>query len=74
MASSVCTSMQAVREYFRFAHIDGLIPSDPAACAWLSKIYSVESRTHGLDRFADRGSAELVWSSTSPIAPARYPV
>ena len=30
MDSSVVTTMHAVRGYFRFAHIDGLIPSDPA--------------------------------------------
>src|SRR4051812_27312912 len=29
-ASSVNTSMHAVRGFFRFAHIDGLISSDPA--------------------------------------------
>jgi len=29
MASSVNTSMHAVRGFFRFAHIDGLIVSDP---------------------------------------------
>lgn len=50
MASSVCTSMHAVRGYFRFAHIDGLIVSDPAVYARLPKIYSDESRTQGLDR------------------------
>lgn len=31
MPSSVNTSMHAVRGLFRFAHIDGLIPSDPAS-------------------------------------------
>jgi integrase/recombinase XerD len=35
---------------FRFAHIDGLIPSDPAVYARLAKIHSDESRTRGLDR------------------------
>jgi len=30
MDSSVVTTMHAVRRYFRFAHIDGLIPADPA--------------------------------------------
>ena len=30
MDSSVVTMMHAVRGYFRFAHIDGLIGSDPA--------------------------------------------
>src|SRR5829696_3537075 len=33
MASSVNTSMHAVRGFFRFAHIDGLIVSDPAVYA-----------------------------------------
>jgi integrase/recombinase XerD len=36
--------------YFRFAHIDGLICSDPAVHARLPKIHRDESRTHGLDR------------------------
>jgi len=33
MDSSVVTMMHAVRGYFRFAHIDGLIGSDPAVYA-----------------------------------------
>ena len=32
--------MHAVRRYFRFAHIDGLIPSDPAVYARLPKIHA----------------------------------
>jgi Phage integrase family len=35
---------------FRFAHIDGLISSDPAVYARLPKVHRDESRTHGLDR------------------------
>jgi integrase/recombinase XerD len=50
MDSSVVTMMHAVRGYFRFAHIDGLISSDPAVYARLPKIHHDESRTHGLDR------------------------
>jgi integrase/recombinase XerD len=50
MASSVNTSMHAVRGFFRFAHIDGLIPGDPAVYARLPKIHADESRTQGLDR------------------------
>src|SRR5680860_166262 len=50
MASSVNTSMHAVRGFFRFAHIDGLIDSDPAVYARLPKVHSDESRTQGLDR------------------------
>ena len=42
--------MHAVRRYFRFAHIDGLIGSDPAVYARLPKVHRDESRTHGLDR------------------------
>ncbi|MBC7560109.1 MAG: hypothetical protein H7270_12305 [Dermatophilaceae bacterium] len=42
--------MHAVRGFFRFAHIDGLIVSDPAVYARMPKIYSDESRTQGLDR------------------------
>ena len=50
MDSSVVTMMHAVRGYFRFAHIDGLIGSDPAVYARLPKIHRDESRTQGLDR------------------------
>ena len=50
MDSSVVTMMHAVRGFFRFAHIDGLIVSDPAVYARLPKVHSDESRTQGLDR------------------------
>lgn len=50
MASSVVTSMHAVRGYFRYAHIDGVIVSDPAVYARLPKVHRDESRTQGLDR------------------------
>src|SRR6478609_181110 len=43
--SSVNTMMHAVRGYFRFAHIDGLIPADPAVYARLPKIHRDETRT-----------------------------
>ncbi len=50
MDSSVNTMMHAVRGYFRFAHIDGVVPADPAVYARLPKVSRDESRTHGLDR------------------------
>ena len=50
MDSSVVTMMRAIRGFFRFAHIDGLIGSDPAVYARLPKIHRDESRTQGLDR------------------------
>ena len=50
MDSSVNTMMHAVRGFFRFAHIDGLIAADPAVYARLPKIHRDESRTQGLDR------------------------
>jgi site-specific recombinase XerD len=50
MASSINTMMHGVRGFFRFAHIDGLIPADPAVYARLPKTHQDESRTHGLDR------------------------
>lgn len=50
MASSVNTAMHAVRGYFRFAHIDGLISADPAVYARLPKVAHDETRTQGLDR------------------------
>ena len=50
MDSSVVTMMHGVRGYFRFAHIDGLVPADPAVYARLPKVHRDESRTQGLDR------------------------
>ena len=50
MDSSVVTMMHAVLGFFRFAHIDGLIVSDPAVYARLPKVHRDESRTQGLDR------------------------
>lgn len=50
MPSSINTMMHGVRGFFRFAHIDGLIPADPAVYARLPKIHQDETRTHGLDR------------------------
>ena len=50
MDSSVVTLMHAVRGYFRFAHIDGLIPSGSAVYVRLPKVHRDESRTQGLDR------------------------
>jgi integrase/recombinase XerD len=37
--------MHAVRGFFEFAHIDGLLISDPAVYARFPKIHSDESRT-----------------------------
>ena len=39
-----------MRGFFRFAHIDGIVSSDPAVHARLPKIHADESRTQGLDR------------------------
>jgi site-specific recombinase XerD len=50
MPSSVTTMMHAVRGFFRYAHIDGLIAADPAVYARLPKVHHDESRTQGLDR------------------------
>ena len=50
MGSWVVTCMHAVRGYFRFAHIDGLSPADPAVYAKVPRIHRDESRTQGLDR------------------------
>jgi integrase/recombinase XerD len=50
MDSSVNTMMHGVRGFFRFAHIDGLVPCDPAVYARLPKVHRDESRTQGLDR------------------------
>jgi hypothetical protein len=48
--SSICTMMHGVRGFFRFAHIDGCIPADPAVYVRLPKIHADETRTQGLDR------------------------
>src|SRR5450759_3264190 len=48
--SSINTMLHGVRGFFRFAHIDGLIPSDPAVYARFPKVHQDESRTQGLDR------------------------
>jgi IS30 family transposase len=50
MPSSINTMMHGVRGFFRFAHIDGLVPADPAVYARLPKIHQDETRTQGLDR------------------------
>ncbi|MDQ3475890.1 MAG: tyrosine-type recombinase/integrase [Actinomycetota bacterium] len=50
MPSSINTMMHGVRGFFRFAHIDGLIPSDPAVYVRFPKSHQDESRTQGLDR------------------------
>jgi integrase/recombinase XerD len=42
--------LHGVRGFFRFAHIDGLIPADPAVYARLPKVNCDESSTQGLDR------------------------
>jgi len=47
MASSINTMMHGFRGYFRFAHIDGLIPADPAVYARLPKVQPDDSRTQG---------------------------
>ncbi len=48
--SSVVTMRHGVRGFFRFAHIDGSIGSDPAVYARLPKANRDETRTQGLDR------------------------
>jgi integrase/recombinase XerD len=50
MESSINTMMHGVRGFFRFAHIDVLVPADPAVYARLPKLHHDESRTQGLDR------------------------
>jgi integrase/recombinase XerD len=50
MDPSVVTMMHGVRGFFRFAHIDGLVPADPAMYVRLPKVHRDESRTQGLDR------------------------
>ena len=47
MDSSINTMMHAVRGYFRFAHIDGLVPADPAVYARLPKIHATSPARKG---------------------------
>jgi integrase/recombinase XerD len=44
--------MHAVRAFFRFAHVDGLITANPAGAVYarLPNVQGGESRTQGLDR------------------------
>jgi len=70
MDSSVVTTMHAVRGYVRFAHIDGLIGSDPAVNARLPKVHRDESRTQG----AGPAQADPVPSGRpDPYRPPRRP-
>ncbi|WP_081615608.1 site-specific integrase [Nocardioides sp. Iso805N] len=48
MASSTNTAMHAVRGFFRFAHIDGLITTDPAIYARLPKVHQDEPAPRAL--------------------------
>ena len=48
--------MHGVRRFFRFAHIDGSIPADPAVYVRLPKIHADETRTQGLDRLESASS------------------
>ena len=50
MVSTINTNMHGIKGFFKFAHIDGQIPSDPAVYARLPKVHRDESRTQGLDR------------------------
>ena len=52
MVSSVTTMMHGVRGFFRFAHIDGLIPADPAC-------------TLGCPRCTAMSPAPRVWTGWS---------
>ena len=51
-----------VRWLFRFGHIDGLVPADPAACARLLKVRRlvdvacVDTSAHPLTRLKTRGA------------------
>lgn len=68
MDSSVVTMVHAVRGYFRFAQIDGLIASNPAVYARLP-IHRDESRTQGLDRLVKGRAAPLrgIRASSLPL-------
>ena len=66
MDSSVNTMMHGVRGFFRFAHIDGLIPADPAVYARLPKVHHDESRTQGLDRLELIRFLQVAQTITAP--------
>lgn len=58
-ASSTNTMMHGVRGFFRFAHIDGQIPADPAVYARLPKVHTVGGGA---------GRADAVSLPDAPIA------
>src|SRR5664280_281033 len=64
--SSINTMLHGVRGFFRFAHIDGLIPSDPAVYARLPKVHQDESRTQGL-HWVGKGSKPATMALTCPV-------
>lgn len=72
MDSSVVTMMHAVRGFFRFAHIDGLIVSDPAVYARLPKVRRDESRTQGLDRLELIRFLQVAQTRQPALSPARH--
>ena len=72
--------MHAVHGYFRFAHIEDLIGSEPAVYARLPTIHGDESRTQGLDRLELTGFLQVAqtlgvhhgaWPTCSASTPAR---
>ena len=72
VASSTNTMMHGVRGFFRFAHIDGLIPADPAVYARLPKVHADESRTQGLDRLELIRFLQIAQTITVHTAPWPY--
>jgi hypothetical protein len=59
--------MHGVRGFFRFAHIDGLISSDPTVYARLPKIHTDESRTQGLDRLELRAARAVAAAAARAV-------
>lgn len=64
--------MNGVRGFFRFAHLDGLIPGDEGVYARLPKVHRDESRTQGLDRLELIRLLEVAQTITVPHGALPY--
>jgi site-specific recombinase XerD len=74
MDSSVVSMLCSVRGFFEFAHIDGIIPADPAVYARLPKVQRDESRTQGLDRLELIRFLQVAQTNTVHHGALAYPL
>ena len=74
--SSVNTMMHGVRGFFRFAHIDGVVSSDPAVYARLPKIHADELAVvsqNAAGGFRGAVNSCLILAPVSPQHPRKAP-